>query len=37
MYEEAIVAHKKALDRKPEFLFAHAFLAATYNMASQED
>ena len=37
MYEKAIVAYKKALDREPDFLFAHAFLAAAYNMAGQID
>ena len=37
MYEKAIASYKKALDRKPDFLFAHAFLAAAYNMVGQEE
>ena len=37
LYEKAIAAYKKALDRKPDFLFAHAFLAAAYNMVGQEE
>jgi adenylate cyclase len=37
MYEKAIASYKKALDRKPDFLFAHAFLAAAYYMAGQVD
>jgi adenylate cyclase len=37
MYEKAIASYKKALDRKPDFLFAHDFLAAAYYMAGQVD
>jgi tetratricopeptide (TPR) repeat protein len=37
MYEKAIIEYEKALDRKPDFLFAHAFLTSAYIMAGQED
>jgi tetratricopeptide (TPR) repeat protein len=37
MYEKAIIEYEKALDRKPDFLFAHAFLTSAYIIAGQED
>jgi adenylate cyclase len=35
-YDEAIPAFKKALDRNPNYLPAHAFLAATYSSIGSE-
>jgi adenylate cyclase len=36
-YEEAIKAYKKALEREPDYLMSHIFLAATYNLAGKEE
>jgi len=35
-YEAAISAYKKSLNRQPDYLFAHVFLAATYGLAGQD-
>ena len=35
-YDEAILASKKALDRNPNYLPAHAFLAASYSSLGRE-
>ncbi|HYA90182.1 MAG TPA: adenylate/guanylate cyclase domain-containing protein [Thermodesulfobacteriota bacterium] len=35
-YEEAVSAYKKALQRSPDNLFAHVFLAATYSRMGRE-
>ena len=37
MYEEAVPAYKKALRVKPDNLFAHFGLAATYSLLGSEE
>jgi adenylate cyclase len=36
-FEEAISAHKKALDREPSFLYAHTGLTAAYMLMGREE
>ncbi len=36
-YEDSITAYKKALEREPDYLIGHAFLASTYYLAGFEE
>jgi adenylate cyclase len=35
-YEEAVSAYKKAIERRPKYLWSHLMLAATYSMMGRE-
>ena len=35
-YEKAIAEYRKALDRQPDYLFAHILLAATFGLTGHE-
>ena len=36
-YENAIAEYKKALDRQPDYIFAHILLAASYGLTGREE